>query len=269
MQNGLMVEKVKENFMEPSSSALKELVIKMADDALIIGHRNSEWTGLGPILEEDIAFSSMAQDKIGHALALYTILHERLGGADPDHFAFLRKEKEYRCCHLVEWPIGDYAFSLIRHFLFDMAEAVRYESLAESSFEPFRLLSKKLKGELKYHLMHAIAWLVQLGNASEESHARMQKALWECYPLALGIFEPSKDFESSVAMEKIYPGEKILEQRWRERIDPILVKASLNLPDPSLHIPAYGGRQGIHTQHLQPLLEEMAGVFGLDPEAQW
>ncbi len=127
--------------------ALKELLVKMADDELILGHRNSEWTGLGPVMEEDIAFSSMAQDKIGHSLALYGILHEQLGEKDPDHFAFLREEKEYRCCHLVEMPNGEYDFSLVRHFLFDHAETVRYQSMSESSFEPLRRLSSKFRGE--------------------------------------------------------------------------------------------------------------------------
>src|ERR1051326_7324009 len=103
------------------SEAIKELILKMADDALIIGHRNSEWTGIGPILEEDIAMSSMAQDKIGHALALYKILHEHFGDSDPDPLAFRRAEKDFKCCHLVEFPIGEYDFTTVRHFLFDNA----------------------------------------------------------------------------------------------------------------------------------------------------
>ncbi len=98
-------------------NAITELITKMADDELILGHRNSEWTGLGPIMEEDIAFSSMAQDKIGHAWALYRILQEQLEGEDPDQFAFMRTENDFKCCHLVEMPIGTYDFSLMRHFL--------------------------------------------------------------------------------------------------------------------------------------------------------
>src|SRR6187431_2797996 len=122
------------NYKRMNTEAIKELLYKMADDLLIIGHRNSEWTGLGPILEEDIAFSSMAQDKLGHAFALYTVLN-KMGEPDPDTLAFTRKENQMKCCHLVEYPIGDYAFSLMRHFLFDEAEALRFEMLSESSFE--------------------------------------------------------------------------------------------------------------------------------------
>ncbi|MET6999167.1 1,2-phenylacetyl-CoA epoxidase subunit PaaC [Chitinophaga defluvii] len=248
---------------------IAQLIIKMADDALILGHRNSEWTGLGPIMEEDIAFSSMAQDKIGHAWALYRILQEELGGEDPDKFAFLRDEKAFKCCHLVEMPNSEYDFSLMRHFLFDHAETVRYESLLQSSFEPFQQLSKKLKGELKYHTLHANAWIIQLSNANEESYNRMQTALNTCISLAAGIFEPSQEDEEALIAAHIYPGEKVLYERWLERIYPVLVRASLNLPDMDTIMPAYGGRYGFHTEHLHPLLLEMAEVFKMDAEASW
>jgi len=252
-----------------NNAALTDLIIKMADDELIQGHRNSEWTGLGPVMEEDIAFSSMAQDKIGHAWALYRIFHEDLGGANPDTFAFLRPEKEFKSSHLVEMPNGEYDFSLMRHFLFDQAETVRYESLQESSFEPLRLLSNKVKGELKYHTLHANAWIMQLSRAGEESHQRMQQALNDTIALAAGIFEPSAVHEDALIGEKIYPGETELYHRWLDRIYPLLVKASLNLPEVAAIVPVYGGRQGIHTTYLQPLLKEMSEVFNLDTEASW
>jgi ring-1,2-phenylacetyl-CoA epoxidase subunit PaaC len=252
-----------------NNAAITDLIIKMADDELIQGHRNSEWTGLGPVMEEDIAFSSMAQDKIGHAWALYRILHEDLGGEDPDKFAFLRPEKAFKSSHLVEMPNGEYDFSLIRHFLFDQAETIRYESLQDSSFEPLRLLSKKVKGELKYHTLHANAWLMQLSNAGEDSYRRMQQSLNNTIALAAGIFETSPAHEAALIEDKIYPGETALYHRWLDRIYPVLVKASLNLPDIKDIQPVYGGRQGFHTVHLQPLLKEMSEVFNLDAEASW
>src|SRR5690606_13992308 len=120
---------------EQATLAIKELLYRMADDLLILGHRNSEWTGIGPMLEEDISFSSMAQDKIGQAQALYQLLHA-LGEADPDTVAFTRNAPQFHCSQLNEYPIGEYDFSLIRHFLFDNAELLRYELLANSSYEP-------------------------------------------------------------------------------------------------------------------------------------
>lgn len=251
------------------NNALTYLLTAMADDALIQGHRNSEWTGLGPVMEEDIAFSSMAQDKIGHAWALYRIQQETLGGADPDQFAFLRNEKDYRCCHLVEQPNGEYDFSLMRHFLFDHAEAIRYGQLQQSSFAPLQPLAKKLKGEIKYHTLHANAWITQLCRGGEESYARMQSALNVCFPLALGLFEPGGDAEALLVAEKVYPGEKALKELWMERVYSILTPAALNLPDEKNVQPAYGGRQGYHTEHLQPLLDEMGAVFRTDPAATW
>jgi ring-1,2-phenylacetyl-CoA epoxidase subunit PaaC len=235
----------------------------------VLGHRNSEWTGLGPVMEEDIAFSSMAQDKIGHAWALYRILHEDLGGETPDRFAFLRPAAHFKSSHLVELPNGEYDFSLVRHFLFDQAESVRYESLQDSSFEPFRQLSKKIRGELKYHTLHADAWILQLGRAGEESRYRMQQALNRTIALAAGIFEASPLYEDVLIAEKVYPGEAELYLRWQDRVYNILAKASLNLPDMEKLEPVYGGRQGFHTEYLQPLLKEMGEVFNLDAEASW
>jgi ring-1,2-phenylacetyl-CoA epoxidase subunit PaaC len=250
------------------ATALKDLLFRVADDELIMAHRNSEWTGLGPILEEDIAFSSIAQDKLGHAHALYEILHT-LGEADADTLAFTRNESDFRCCQFVEYPIGDYAFSLMRHFLFDTSEAIRYEMFEKSSLEPLAKVARKIRGEIKYHLFHANTWVVNLGtNGSEESHARMQSALNETFPLALGIFEPS-EYDEQLALEGVFPGEDVLKQRWLETIAKTLAEANLVIPDIESVTPAYGGRKGYHTEYLQPLLEEMGEVFRIDPTAEW
>jgi len=251
-----------------TQTAVKRLLYNMADDSLIIAHRNSEWTGLGPMLEEDIAFSSIAQDKLGHALALYTIL-QQMGEPEPDITAFTRNESQFTCCHFVEYPIGGYDFSLMRHFLFDSADLLRYEMLENSSFEQLAKLAKKVRGEIKYHVFHADTWIIQLASqGNEESKARLQSALNTCYPLALGIFEHADD-ESVLIEQKIFQGEHALESSWHERIHPILEKAGLILPEKESVTPAYGGRKGYHTEHLQPLLDEMTEVFRIDPSAEW
>ena len=249
--------------------ALRSLLYRMADDELIIAHRNSEWTGLGPTLEEDIAFSSIAQDKLGHSLALYSILHKEFGEDDPDTIAFTRDEGDFTCCHLVELPIGDYAFSLVRHLLFDLAEQLRFEMLENSSFEPMAKVARKVKGEIKYHLFHAVTWFTQLGGkGNEESKARMQTALNETFPLALGIFEPS-EHDDKLIDAGIFPGEKALQEKWMASLSSIVEESGLVLPDPSGVEPVYGGRKGYHTEHLQPMLEEMTEVFRIDPGAEW
>ena len=248
--------------------SVNELMLKMADDALIMGHRNSEWTGLGPILEEDIAFSSMAQDKVGHALALYTIMHEQSGAETPDVLAFQREEKKFRCCHLVEFPIGEYDFTIARHFLFDHAEILRYELLTQSSFESLARLAKKIHGELKYHVLHANSLFTRLGGGTDESHSRMQSALNKTYPLALGIFEPGP-FEKELVEQKIFTGEKALQELWHEKIHDLINQAHLKIPEVKDTTIGMGGRSGYHTEHLQLLLDEMAQVFRLEENVEW
>ncbi len=250
-----------------NQEALKELLYKMADDQLILGHRNSEWTGFGPLLEEDIAFSSMAQDKVGQSQALYQLLND-LGEAEPDTVAFMRNDVQFHNCQLAELPNGEYDFSLIRHFLFDTAYGIRFEMLSNSSYEPLALLSKKIKGELRYHTMHANTWIKQLGSATEESISRLQNSLDYAMPFALGVFEPSP-YEADLIKEGIFEGEEVLKEQWLAKVSEVIKETQLQLPDVATLTPIYGGRVGKHTEHLQPLLNEMAEVFRIDPTADW
>ncbi len=249
------------------NQALKELLYKMADDQLIIGHRNSEWTGLGPLLEEDIAFSSMAQDKVGQSYALYQLL-QKLGENEPDIVAFTRNAAQFHNCQFVELPIGEYDFSLIRHFLFDMSEYLRFEMLTNSSYEPLAKLAVKIRGEIRYHVMHATTWINQLGSASDESISRLQRSLQDALPYALGIFEPSP-FEDQLKSDGIFEGEQVLKEKWTAMVSEEIGKTSLVMPELQKIKPLYGGRNGDHTEHLQPLLDEMAEVFRTDPAAEW
>lgn len=246
---------------------IKEFLYKMADDLLILGHRNSEWTGFGPLLEEDIAFSSMAQDKIGQSLALYTILNQ-MGEQEPDTIAFMRNANQFHSCQLVEVPNGEYDFSLVRHFLFDHADFLRWDALATSTFTPLAKVARKFRGEVKYHVFHADTFLMKLGSATGESHARMQNSLDAGFDMALGIFEPSP-YEEQLIETGVFIGEKALQQRWLEAITPVILKAGLRLPEEKTWQPVYGGRTGTHTADLQPLLDEMTEVFRIDPGAEW
>lgn len=250
-----------------NTEALKELLYKMADDQLILGHRNSEWTGIGPLLEEDIAFSSMAQDKLGHSQALYQLLNQ-LGEADPDTIAFHRKATSFKNSQLVELPIGEYDFSLIRHFLYDLAEKIRFEMLTESSYEPLAQVARKFLGELRYHELHAITWVKQLGTATEESIGRLQESLEYAFPFALGMFEHSP-YEADLIRDGVFEGEAVLRERWINKVEAVLKETALRLPDWKTQTPVYGGRGGQHTEYLQPLLDEMTEVVLLDPAAEW
>jgi len=247
--------------------ALKELLYKMADDLLILGHRNSEWTGFGPLLEEDIAFSSMAQDKIGQSYALYSML-QTLDEREPDTVAFTRNGNQFHNSIFVELPNGEYDFSLIRHFLYDTAEAFRYEMLSESSYQPLAELSRKIRAELRYHTLHANTWMKQLGSATEESIGRLQKSLDYAMPFALGMFEVSP-YEKELIATGVFGGEQALRERWMKKVEEIISQTSLHLPDWKLIQPVVGGREGKHSEFLQPLLDEMSEVFRIDPSAEW
>jgi ring-1,2-phenylacetyl-CoA epoxidase subunit PaaC len=247
--------------------AIKELLYKIADDQLILGHRNSEWTGFGPLLEEDIAFSSMAQDKVGQSQAIYSILHQ-LGEQPPDTIAFMRNAEQFHNSVLVELPNAEYDFSLIRHFLYDTAESIRFEMLTSSSFQPLAVLSRTIRGEHRYHTLHANTWIKQLGTATEESIARLQASLDFALPYAFGIFEISP-FENELISSGVFEGEAALKERWIKKITEVLSKTALKLPDLSMIKSVHGGRTGIHSEHLQPLLDEMSEVFKIDPTAEW
>ncbi len=254
----------------PSSAdaAVSDLLYRMADDELIVAHRNSEWTGLGPILEEDIAFSSIAQDKLGHAHALYELLHS-MGEAEPDTIAFTRNAPAFRCCQFVELPIGEYDFSLMRHYLFDTAEAIRFQMLEGSSLDALAKLARKIRGEIKYHVFHGTTWVRQLSaQGNDESRIRMQHALDEAFAYALGIFEPS-EFDQELRDRGVFQGESELQARWLNLITEQLTADGLLVPDLSGVTPVYGGRKGYHTEYLEPLLEEMGEVFRIDPAAEW
>ncbi len=247
--------------------ALKELLYKTADDLLILGHRNSEWTGIGPLLEEDIAFSSMAQDKIGQSLAIYELLHD-LGEADPDTVAFMRNAEQFHNCKFVELPIGEYEFSLVRHFLYDHSILLRFQQLSTSSCQPLAQIARKLVGELRYHIMHADLFIKKLGTGTDESISRLQTTLEQAIPFALGVFERSPQ-ESDLISDLIFTGEDDLYTRWCHEITKVIESTALVLPQHNLSEAKTGGRIGQHTPHLQPLLDEMAEVLRLDPSTDW
>jgi len=197
-------------------------------------------------------------------LALFELLHE-LGEQDPDTVAFTRNAEQFHCCQLVEAPIGEFNFAIVRQYLFDQAEALRFEMLMASVYEPLAMVSRKFRGEIKYHVMHGKTWIKQLAEGNEESHTRMQDALNEVWPLALGIFEDG-DYEKEISEVNIFAGEAALKSRWMETVVPFLEACGLNIPQGEAVI---GGRKGQHSPALQPLLDEMCEVFRIDPSAEW
>ena len=249
----------------PPATALAELLRSMADDEFVIGFSDSEWTGIAPLLEEDVAMSSLAQDELGHATALYGLLGE-LTGTDPDALAYDREPEAYRHCRLLDHGRGDWAMTIARRFLYDSADVIRLEALAGSSWTPLAELVAKLVREERYHRMHAGAWLDRLARADGEPRDRLMAALAKLAPDAATVFTPLPD-EPALLEAGILEAPMIeLETRWRASIAPTFAELDLTMPPPA-HDPERGRLD--HGEAFRWLWGEFTSVRRADPGATW
>lgn len=240
-------------------AALIERLTALADDELILGHRNSEWTGHAPILEEDIALANLAQDELGHA-RLYYDLRRELDGSDPDRLVYFRAVPEWRSAQLLELPKGDWALTMLRQYLFDTYEHVLLSSLRESSHEALKQVAEKILREERFHLQHSALWVERLGLGTEASHRRMQAALDTLWPCTKQLFVPLEGDELLV-QAGILPDLNDLEASWQQAVVTALAAASLSVPDSA---PLTASRRE-HSEHLTPLLSELQEVARLEP----
>lgn len=218
-------------------AALAELLLSLADDEFVIGFWDSEWTGIAPMLEEDVAMSSISQDEIGHARALYGLLAE-LTGADADAIAFGRPAAEFRHAALMNHARGDWAFTIARRFLYEWADAVRLAASAGSSYEPLANLAAKMRREESYHRMHIDTWLRRL--ASTEARDRLEAALQRAWPDAQAIFTPLAGEAALLSSGILTQPFDALRADWRDRVQSILAEQRLWLPDAG--VPSSDGR---------------------------
>jgi ring-1,2-phenylacetyl-CoA epoxidase subunit PaaC len=248
-------------------NALSLLLLAMADDEFVIGFSDSEWTGIAPMLEEDVAISSIAQDELGHAQALYRLLAELADdGRDADAIAYDRPPEGYYHARLLDHPRGDWANTIARRYLYDTADSVRLEALAESSYEPLRDLVAKIRREERYHLMHVEAWLDRLATADGEPRRRLLDALERLAPDAPTVLAPLPD-ELSLSMAAIVDAPAAeLDRRWRARIGPVFERLRLPMPPPA---PDPEAARSNHSDHFRWLHGEFTAVRRLDPEATW
>jgi len=206
---------------------LDGLLLSMADDEFVIGFTDSEWTGIAPLLEEDVAMSSLSQDELGHAAALYGLLGE-LTGLDADTIAYDREPAEYRHARLLDHGRGDWAITIARRYLYETADAVRLDALTGGSWSPLADLVGKIAREERYHRMHVDAWLDRLANGGSETHTRLAVALVQLGPDAGTVFTPLPDEEGLVGDGVLAAPMAELETRWRSAIQPRL--RALGLP---------------------------------------
>ena len=245
------------------TQALIQKITALADDELILAQRNSEWVGHAPILEEDIALANIAQDELGHA-QLWLELRAGLDGSTPDELAFRRDAHAFRSARLVELPRGDWAFTLLRQFLFDAYEAVWLDAARASTYEPLRDVAAKALREEKFHLQHTRLWVERLGLGTEESHRRTQDALNVLWPLTPQLFTPQPGDEALV-QAGVIPDAAAVFDRWHGFVTAHLQTCNLTLP--GAHDGADWSREQ-HTEHLEPLLREMQEVARWDAEAR-
>jgi ring-1,2-phenylacetyl-CoA epoxidase subunit PaaC len=246
-------------------AALGELLRSMADDEFVIGFGDSEWTGIAPILEEDVAMSSLAQDELGHAAALYGLLAD-LTGTDPDALAYDREPDDYRHCRLLDHRRGDWAMAIARRFLYDTADSVRLEALVGGTWAPLADLVAKLVREERYHQMHAAVWLDRLARGGNESRSRLVDALTKLGPDAGTVFAPLPDERALVDTGILTASMAELEARWRTAIEPTL--AVLELPMlPPVREPERGRLD--HGEAFRWLWTEFNTVRRAEPGVTW
>lgn len=247
--------------------ALTELLFQLADDELVMGHRDSEWLGMAPDIEEDVAFSSISQDEVGHSLYFFERIHE-LGEAESDRLAFDRKADQYRNAVVLERPNGDWAHTIARHFFYDVFDNIRLEALTASSYVPLTHGVTKIRREEHYHLLHMRLWFTRLGSAGGEATKRMKRAIRDLWPEIGGLFSLGHA-ESRLLEFGIIPiGSAELLKRWEEQVKPAFEEAKLPWPGSPV-VPAMDGRKGQHASDLESLLESMTEVYRLDPAARW
>ncbi|HSB90556.1 MAG TPA: 1,2-phenylacetyl-CoA epoxidase subunit PaaC, partial [Anaerolineales bacterium] len=213
--------------------AAADYVLSLADDEMILSHRDSEWTGHAPILEEDIAFANIALDEMGHALLWYQVYSELVGEDPerwPDRLVFQRAADAFRHTPLVELPNGDWARSMLRQFLFDAAELVWLEDLAKSAYPPIAAVARKIINEERYHDRHTRAWVRRLGLGTDESRRRMQRALDDLWPHLADLTAPRPQEDGLVAAG-VCPSAAAVRARWLADVLPTLEAIGLRVPE--------------------------------------
>ena len=254
--------------MLDTPSPLFEFLLRQGDSALVLGHRTSEWCGLAPAIEEDIALANIALDLIGQAKLWLEYAGEEEGaGRTANDLAFLRDAYDFRNLLMLELPNEDFGRTIMRHFFYDAFQVPWLEALSASSDERVSHIAQKAAKEAIYHLERSEDAVIALGDGTEESNQRMQKALNDLWPFAGEVFRDD-DIDRAMHDGAIAPLPSSLQSVWKMRVQSALQRAYLTLPDSEFA--HSGGRVGFrHTEHLGHMLATMQFLQRAYPGATW
>jgi ring-1,2-phenylacetyl-CoA epoxidase subunit PaaC len=248
-----------------TETPLLTALLRRADDALILGHRTSEWTGHAPMLEEDLALANIALDLIGQARLLYAEAGARTGHGE-DQLAYLRDAPGWRNALIMELPNGDFAFTITRLLLVSAFTDPFWRAACASTHAGLAAIAAKAEKETAYHLRHATEWVVRLGDGTAESHRRAQDALDALWPYTGELFTADAA-EHALIADGTLPDPENLRPTWNATVNAALVRATLTRPADGWM--QSGGRSGRHTEHLGYLLAEMQFLQRAYPGATW
>jgi ring-1,2-phenylacetyl-CoA epoxidase subunit PaaC len=253
--------------IQVSETPLVLYTLRRADDALILGHRLSEWCGHAPMLEEDMALANMGLDLLGQARELYSYAARVEGqGNDEDKFAYLRDVRQYRNLLLVEQPNGDFAHTLVRQFFYAAFADLYWRAMMSSRDTTLAAVAAKSEKESAYHLRHSSEWILRLGDGTAESHRRAQTAiddLWAFTGEMFGVDDSDRDLiDAGIAVDPA-----TLRSQWLKTVSDIVTEATLVLPKSDWM--QQGGRSGRHSEHLGHLLSELQSMQRTFPGVTW
>jgi ring-1,2-phenylacetyl-CoA epoxidase subunit PaaC len=246
---------------------IKEYILQQADNALILGQRLGEWCGHGPILEQDIALTNISLDQIGLARNLYTYLAElEGGGATEDDYPFKRDVFDFYNLLLLEQPNTDFAYTIVRQFLYDSFAIEFYQALSESSDERLAALAEKSLKEIKYHFKYSSEWMIRLGDGTEVSHQKIQTALNDLWMYSQECFEISPADEWAVK-EGVGVDLNLIRDGVNTRRSEVIKEATLEEPTASWF--QTGGKKGVHSEHLGFILADLQYYQRAYPDSVW
>ncbi|MEW6254640.1 MAG: 1,2-phenylacetyl-CoA epoxidase subunit PaaC [Pseudomonadota bacterium] len=250
-----------------AETPLVRYLLRRADDALILGHRLSEWCGKAPMMEEEMALANMGLDLIGQARALYTYAGEvEAAGRDEDAYAYLRDVRGYGNLLLVEQPNGDFAATMVRQLFYSAFIDPYWRALMASRDATLAAIAAKAEKESAYHVRHSAEWVIRLGDGTPESHRRAQDALDTLWAFTGEMFETDAGEQSLIA-EGLVPDPAALRAVWQESVAKVVAQAGLKLPQGGWM--QKGGRTGQHSEHLGHLLSDLQYMQRAFPGATW